>query len=182
MTYIGNAFYSWQNVFRTLEVFKLIKSKLVENSFLILLIKKNDHFIVNEFLHQLCIDSQWYLLKEVSHSEILNYLNASDMGVALRHNHKMNKIASSGKVLDYLACGLPVLTTFWNGEDLPRLINNKKYGVVLKDMDDNQEVLHKIKEFVVFKTEKRAEISIWANENLSMEAFIEDYLLRLETL
>ena len=55
--YTGNAFYSWQNLYRSLEIFKLIKSKINKESFIILLIKDSDHNIALEFLNKLKIKS-----------------------------------------------------------------------------------------------------------------------------
>ena len=182
ITYIGNAFYSWQNVFRTIEIFRLFKDRIIENAYLVLLIRQSDHNIVMEFIQKLGLLSCDFLLTHVQHEEIIAYLSASDIGVALRHNHIMNRIAYSGKILDYLGCGLPVLTTFYNGEEIPIIVSRKEYGVVLSDMDDFGEVQSKIKKFLTHDIQRRSEISKWANEELSTEVFLSDYIGALNKL
>ena len=182
ITYIGNAFYSWQNVYRTIEIFQLLKDGIINNAYLVLLIRKSDHYIVMEFIEKLGLSSSDYLLTHVPHEEIIAYLSASDLGVALRHDHIMNMIAYSGKLLDYLGCGLPVLTTTYNGEEIPKFVCKKEYGVVLNDMDDDSELLNKITKFLNHDKKRRIEISGWANEELSTEAFIGEYIGALSKL
>jgi len=179
--YIGNAYYSWQNLYRTIQIAQLL-DKIVEKPIcLVLLIKEKDHPIVNNFIQELNYKGD-YILKQVAHSEIINYLNSSDIGVALRHDHSMNKVASSGKILEYLACGLPVMTTFGNGVEQPILVEKRGYGAVLKNMDDDSEIIEKIHPFIDYDHEKRNEMSNWANANLSTESFIGEYISKLKKL
>lgn len=181
LIYTGNAYYSWQNVYRTIQISKILKKIIKKPIYLVLLIKEKDHYIVQEFLRKLHYKDE-FLLKQIPHNEIINYLNSSDLGVALRHKHAMNKIASSGKILEYLACGLPVLTTFHNGTKQPLLIEKNGYGAVLNNMDDDDEVIKKVLPYVEFDLEKRNKMSKWANEHLSTEAFIDDYISKLKLL
>ena len=178
MIYIGNAYYSWQNVYRTIEIFQLIKSNLNKCTFLILLIRKKDFPIVNEFIDQLKLRPNEYLLTNVHHEEIYNYLNAADIGISLRHNHIMNETTPSGKILEYLGCGLPVLTTQAMGE-ISTMVEKNRFGVVLKNMDDDNEVIKKITPFIEHNESRRIEISKWANENISMDANINKYVEKL---
>ena len=59
----------------------------------------------------LMYESADYYLNEVPNNEMINYLSAADLGISLRDFHPMNSIVTSGKIIDYLACGLPVITT-----------------------------------------------------------------------
>jgi len=175
MIYIGNAYYSWQNVFRTIEIFKLIKEKVAKKAFLILLVRQQDHAIVKEFLDTLNIPSNNYILTQVRHDEIPEYLNASDMGVLLRHKHIMNEVASPGKFGDYTACGLPVLMTEGIATFSEQLTKTD-YGIVLKDMDDDEEIIQRITPFIEYDKEKKAEISQWAHNNFSTATHSHTYV------
>lgn len=172
--YIGSAYYSWQNVHRTIEVFRLIKNEIEQTAFLILLVRKEDHMIVNDFIRKLNIHENDYLIRAVPHENICGYLNASDLGVLLRHSHTMNKVASPGKLGEYLAAGLPVITTkiVKNSE----VIEEKNYGIILNDMDDNDEILYKIIPFIKYDIKKRFEISEWARQEFSTDAYGQEYV------
>ena len=174
IVYIGNAYYSWQNVYRTIEVFRLIKNKVMPNAFLILLIRKQDHQIVDKSLMELGISKEDYHLRVVPHDAIHGYLNAADLGVLLRHPHVMNEVASPGKFGEYLAAGLPVLTTKVVAKYLEEISKNN-YGIILNDMDDDDEILEKIVPFLKYDKEKRVEISEWARRKFSTDAYAQEY-------
>ncbi|NQE54072.1 hypothetical protein C5S29_10815 [ANME-1 cluster archaeon GoMg3.2] len=175
MIYVGNAYRSWQNVFRTIEILKLIKNKVAENAFLILLIRQEDHHIVKEFIEKLNLSKNEYILTQVDHEEIAKYLSASDIGILLRHKHLMNEVVTSGKIVEYLACGLPVLTTNVVAV-YPEEISKNNYGIILNDMDDNNEILTKIIPFLKHDKEKRFEICEWARRKFSTDAHSQEYV------
>jgi glycosyltransferase involved in cell wall biosynthesis len=175
MIYIGNAYYSWQNVFRIIEIFQLIKTKINENSFLILLIRTPDHSIVNDFINKLNLSKEDYILCQVPHDSIKSYLNAADMGVLLRHPHVMNEVASPGKLGEYFAAGLPVLTTEVVAM-FPKEISEQGYGIILDNMDDDAEILRKITPFLNYDKEKRAKISNWTKNKFSTEMYAQEYV------
>ena len=181
MIYIGNAYYSWQNVFRTIEVFRIIKDKINQNSFLILLVRKQDHAIVSDFISELKVSTKDYMLCQVPHDDINKYLNAADLGVLLRHPHLMNEVASPGKLGEYFASGLPVLTTNVVAV-YPEEISKNGYGIILNDMDDNDEIVNKITPFLKYDMEKRAEIGDWAKSKFSTDAFAQEYVNALRKL
>lgn len=175
MIYIGNAYYSWQNVLRTIEIFKLIKKQVTENAFLILLIRQQDHSIVKEFIEQLNPSDDEYILTQVDHEEIPKYLNASDIGMLLRHKHMMNEVASPGKFDEYVACGLPVLMT--EGiSNFSEKLSKTDYGIVLRDMDDDDEIVRKIGPFLEYDKQKRVKISEWAKRKFSTHAYSSLYV------
>ncbi len=51
------------------------------------------------------------ILVHVPAEEVSQYLSAADVGLFLRHHHTMTRIVSSAKLGEYLACGLPVVST-----------------------------------------------------------------------
>lgn len=181
MIFIGNAFYSWQNVFRTIEIFKLVKERLAPHAFLILLIREQDHNIVREFIGELSIPSDSYLLQCVPPREVTRYLNAADLGILLRHEHLMNRVASPGKFGDYVACGLPVLMTKGISH-YSELIGDTGYAIILEDMDDDEEVLRQIQSFITDDEERRGEIGKWAEKNVSVEYNAEVYVETLRKI
>ena len=103
-------------------------------SFLILLIRKQDFEIVNEFLVKVGINKEDYLLRNVSFGEINSYLNAADFGISLRHKDIMNETTPSAKILEYLGSGLPVITTSAMGE-MSNIVSKNSFGVVVENMD-----------------------------------------------
>jgi len=180
-TYIGNVYYSWQNLYRSLQIFLLIKKQLKRDAHIILLIKKADHEIANDFISRLGIGKSDYLLTTVDHDMIPAYLNAADIGLVLRHNHILNLTTPPGKILDYLGCGLPVITTAALGE-LSQIVAKNNFGVVLDDMYCDKEILDKVSPLLSIDNARRNFISEWANKNLSMENNINSYIDRVKGL
>ncbi|MHC1756382.1 MAG: glycosyltransferase [Methanosarcina sp.] len=177
--YCGNAFYSWENVYRTIEIYKLIRNK-ESNAYLILLIRKQDKPIVEGFLNKLNISSSEYLLTNVENDEVSEYLNASDLGVVLRHDHIMNEVSSPGKFGEYASCGLPILTT--KGiSNYSNLIEKSGYGIVLKNMDDDKEIVEKLS-FQGLMSIDRYEYSNWATKHFSNNAYGEQYVEILKNM
>lgn len=52
------------------------------------------------------------LLRAVAPAEMSAWLSAADVSLFLRHNHVMNRIVTSAKLGEYLAAGLPLVTTW----------------------------------------------------------------------
>ena len=174
--YVGNVVCVWQNLYRTIEVFKLIKNKLMSNAYLIVLTRKDDFHIVLKFTDKLQLSRKDYLLSNVDYSEIPKYLNASDLGVMLRHKHLMNEILTiPGKTVDYLGCGLPVLTTNSINE-LTNKLHSKGFCCFLNDMDNDDEIIKKIKPFLKHDKNLRQKISKWANSNLCSKVVVKDFI------
>jgi len=173
--YVGNVYYSWQNISKTIMLYKRIKNELYPDSKLLLLIGKKDHEIAISFLNKHKINSSDYILTEVPNNELVKYLSAADFGVLLRDFHTMNSIVTSGKLIDYLGCGLPVITTNILYK-IPQVIKEQNFGVVLDDLDVNKIDLEGVRRVIGFDNSKRKSISKWANNNLSIDGEISGYL------
>jgi glycosyltransferase involved in cell wall biosynthesis len=180
-TYIGNVYYSWQNFFRTIEIVKLLGRKLNRPTFSIFLISISNHDLANDIIQKVGLNDDDYILTNSKFDEMPKYLSAADMGIVLRHDHSMNRTTPSGKVLDYLGCGLPVLTTAYMA-DISSIIRNNKFGVVLGDMDNDEEIMNGIIPYLNVTDERRKIISEWANQNISIEKHIPKYVSKLEVL
>lgn len=181
ITYIGNVYYPWQNLSKTIQIYKRVKNELYSDAKLLLLIREADHNIAEYFITKFKLNSTDYHLNEVHHNEINGYLNASDLGVVLRDFHEMNKVVTSGKLLDYLGSGLPVITTSVI-ENIANQLKANNYGLVLDYLDVENIPIGKVKETIELDSNKRKEISNWANDNLSLNATITDYIKELKNL
>lgn len=179
--YIGNVYYSWQNISKTIKLFKKIKELINVNAKLLLLIRSVDHHIVREFIEKEKIKSEDHILKNVDNTEIVGYLNAADLGVVIRDFHPMNSIVTSGKLLDYLGSGLPVITTSIL-DKIPSEINNHGFGYVMDDIKLENIDFNVVKSLLLFDSNKRKVISNWANLNLSLEVSANNYIQYLKKL
>ena len=91
----------------------------------------------------------------------------------------MNSIVTSGKLIDYLGCGLPVITTNILYK-IPQVIKEQNFGVVLDDLDVNKIDLEGVRRVIGFDSSKRKSISKWANNNLCIDGEISGYLNMLK--
>jgi glycosyltransferase involved in cell wall biosynthesis len=74
---------------------------------------------------------------KVPHHQVPLALSASDFGISLRIPTFSSLGVSATKVGEYLACGLPVITSKGIG-DIEKIIEDGKSGVVLKDFGDDE--------------------------------------------
>ncbi|MGH9341112.1 MAG: hypothetical protein ACRD1R_16320 [Acidobacteriota bacterium] len=181
VTYIGNIYYSWQSFARTAQIYDLLRRQSGRELFLLLLIRQQDHALALDFLDPYEIPAEEMFLAQVSGEELTGYLNAADLGVVLRHEHAVSRLAGvPGKLGDYAACGLPVLlnrgVAGW--EDVLRV----RGGAVLEDMDDNAEVLSKVKPLLQYDRNRRRRIEEWAHRKLSADAHGDRYAAVLRDL
>ena len=179
MIFTGNLYYSWQNIKRTIEVFKLLKKSIYQNIYFVMLIRKQDHCIAKEFIKNLNLKDEDYLLLSVPHEEVNGFLNASDLAILLRENHTLNKVATPGKLGEYLSAGLNVLTTKHIGLYSKEMIKNN-VGVLIDDIYSDSEILEKIQSNKQTKTKE--EQSQWAMRKFSVQAYKDLYIKTLEAL
>jgi len=179
MIFTGNVFYSWQNIKRSLEVFNILKKEVYPNIYFIMLISKEDHNIVKEFIENLNIKKKDYLLTNVSHEEVNGFLNASDLGILLRENHMLNKVASPGKLGEYLSAGLNVLTTKHIG-NYSKKMQEDNIGILIDDIYDDNEILNQVNSFK--GNRKREEINKWASDKFSVQAYKKAYIDALQSV
>lgn len=176
LIYIGNVYYSWQNISKTLEFYKKIKKINNNNIKLIIITRLVDKHIILDFLNKYRIKTSELILKySIPNDEIPKYLNAADLGVILRENHPMNHFAAPGKFGEYACCGLPILT----GKGIANFsekLSKTPYGIVLENIYDNSEFLIKIKRFMEnYVNLDRNKISNWGKQKFSFNAYINNY-------
>ena len=107
--YSGNVIASWQK-FGTMCRFLSEMRSQGQNVFLLALVHQGEHHIAGEFIEKYGIGSDC-LLTSVSPPEVPDYLCAADIALFLREHHTMNLIVTSSKLGEYLACGLPLLSS-----------------------------------------------------------------------
>jgi glycosyltransferase involved in cell wall biosynthesis len=109
-------------------------------------------------LHRIGEAGQDYITLAVQHNEVSNYLNAADFGLLLRAENAVNLVASPTKLGEYLASGLPVVTTRHAG-NASSIVPQTSCGFVLKDPCITEEELHKLLAYISEIMESRTEVA-----------------------
>lgn len=80
---------------------------------------------------------QWHrvTLRSANHKDVPSLLVAGDAGLLLRRNQLLNRVACPTKFAEYLACGLPVVTTPWAGH-AEALVTKYRAGLVIEHVDE----------------------------------------------
>lgn len=150
----------WQRVSESIDLFEKYHSSYENSKFLVL---TGDGIELEELIKEKSIDNSDNHIRHIClpFSEVSNYLNACDIAFLLRHNHTMNAVASPTKLAEYLACGLPVISsaiaTKWvTPEGMKYIIDEAKItkASVIKDFLANC---------------ARKEVSCYASKNLSLD-------------
>ena len=129
--YTGNVICKWQRLDAMCK-FVAQLAKRIPRLWFIMLVRMDDLELAMEAIVRYGLDNQSTVLN-VTSNEILNYLSAADVALFLRHVHPMNQVVTSGKLGEYLAAGLPIITTGANTEILNGFIRDMQAGVFLHD-------------------------------------------------
>lgn len=179
--YIGDINYPWQNISKTIRLYKKIKEEGYSQAKLLLLIKESSHDLARKFIHFHELNNDDFFLTEVNYSEMNGFLNAADVGVVLRDFHIMNKVVTSGKLLDYIGSGLPVITTSVFGS-ISEELRKKNYGLILDSLKIEDSIHHKdIQKIINLSSRSRSNLSRWANKFYSLDNTMKKYLEYLKT-
>lgn len=100
--YIGGVQY-WQNIEEVVKLFKLIRNIDKKADFTLLV-----HNV--DKVKNICLKYKINTnIKNVKHKEVFKYLSKSQVGILLRNNSIINKVAAPGKFSEYIASGLKVI-------------------------------------------------------------------------
>lgn len=77
-----------------------------------------------------------FLITKVSHSDIPDYLNASDAAISFIKSCYSKQASSPTKNAEYLACGLPIVVNTGVGDTAETIIEDKT-GIVIKELNRN---------------------------------------------
>lgn len=166
--YTGNCYYSWQNLNKTIKVFKN-ETKNEFNSKLILLIRKKDHHIANTIIQNSKLEENRFILTSVDNEKVNEYLNAADVGILIRDNHQLNKASAPGKIGEYLGAGLFVITTAYIGLYSKKMIE-KNIGYIYYNFVFDKSISN------VYTNKKRKSVSNWSKNEFSSDNFKKNYI------
>jgi hypothetical protein len=96
----------------------------------LLLVPTSDHAKVVHLAQAASLPETAYVLQSVTHDEVPARLATAHMGLLLRHTDVVNAVSSPTKFGEYLAAGLPVLTTDGVG-DFSGLVTRHAAGLIL---------------------------------------------------
>jgi hypothetical protein len=173
--YAGNLYYSWQNIKKTLTLFEYYLTNIDDTAKFIILTHKKDQPIAQGFIDELGLDSNSIIMKEVPNSEIGNYYNVADVSLLLRGNDLMNHVASPGKIGEYAASGIPILTSSYIG-DYSNLFKHQRLVAQVNDISDVLHMTKEIKALLAATKEEKIAFSHWSNEELSSENNIKNFI------
>ncbi|MBU3632888.1 glycosyltransferase [Polynucleobacter sp. AP-Feld-500C-C5] len=161
-----------QSGVNTQSLIKLFNSILkIDNSKLLLLTAENNKTVSN-LLGKIEADTSKVILIEPTFSEISGYLSAADIGLHALPNQIDSDSRLGTKVIEYLACGLPVIVNENVGAASRLLLENRLGSVI--NLDSNlthyQEAL---KELIGLN---RSAIEDFAVKNFSSTKIADDYL------
>lgn len=108
--YLGG-FHRWQLIDATFEIFSNFVRQNAERRAVLLVLTKEapDQVMQIAGCHEIPRGSIRVL--SVAHSMVSRYLSACDLGFLLREDSVLNRVACPTKLGEYLACGLPVITS-----------------------------------------------------------------------
>lgn len=110
LVYSGSVSLSWQRF----ECICQLVQRLVaagRPAFLLALVHLDGHPTAQKMIVQHGLES-CSSLRAVPPQDIGGWLSAADVALFLRHNHMMNRVVTSAKLGEYLAAGLPLITTW----------------------------------------------------------------------
>ncbi len=113
----------WQLIDSVFEIFNELSKNndLLPSKLLILSNESEDVVLRKAEAHGIEITK--LRIKSVDHGDVPKYLSACDYGFLLREDTTLNRVACPTKLGEYLACGVPVITTTianiwsWTNED-----------------------------------------------------------------
>lgn len=128
----------------------------------IVIIATSDPEVAKEFFSELLSDR--LIIVSVSFQEMNAYYNLADLAFLMREKKQLNYVASPTKFGEYCLTGLPVI------------MNNNVNQAYLVSMELGNYVSHQSIDFKSFSDEKRADISMKAQEFYSRRHLNQKYL------
>lgn len=97
-----------------------------------LILTQSPSELIKQRLRNSGMSTDDYLVREVSPKDVPSYLKAADMAISFIKPCYSKLSSSPTKIAEYLASGLPVITTAGIG-DLDEIIEGDRVGVVIKE-------------------------------------------------
>jgi len=178
-TVVGIYVGKFGDIYLNEESFVLFKRALdffVDGFFLIILTPQNVHEVSNQ-LSRVGYPKEYYLVANVPHTKVPEYLSAADFAFSLIRTSPSRKYCSPIKNGEYWANGLPILLTKGVGDDEDIILQNKA-GVILDvEQENNSEVaLAEIKDIIRQDREILAKkISLLADRHRNFKIIADGY-------
>lgn len=99
-----------------------------------------------------------YLVKSLQPAEVPSYLSGADCGLLIRKDDPVNAVASPTKLGEYLAAGVPVITTKYAG-DAPLIISRTGCGYVLPSNHVTESDIENLVQFIKTIKGRRDDLS-----------------------
>jgi glycosyltransferase involved in cell wall biosynthesis len=125
----------WQLPAEMIKIFKII-NKVIKNSLFIMFTKDTKY--AGKLFSDAGIKRDSYILKEIPYRLISEYLQAGDLGLLVRQDNNVNRVAFPIKFFEYIRSGVPVLSSITS--DVSGLIRKYELGFWLKDYRDELEI------------------------------------------
>ncbi len=126
--YLGS-FATWQAIDEMITLFRSCV-QMLDQVHILIISTSRERFA--EALRLARIPGDRYTILAMPHAEVPHVLPAMDLGVLLRHDSIVNRVACPTKFAEYLASGVPVLVTEVL-EDMASLAQAKSVGLVWPD-------------------------------------------------
>jgi glycosyltransferase involved in cell wall biosynthesis len=135
----------WQQIPRTLSLVGAMRAREARLFFLFMTRDTSDRYAPE--LSVLGDEGRDYARMALTHQEVSELLPAADLGLLLRAPSPVNYVSSPTKCGEYLASGVPVLTTAHAG-DAPRIVTETNTGLVLHGETDSPDVAELVLSFL----------------------------------
>jgi len=146
----------WQQIPETLKLAAAMRAR--EPRVFFLLMTNEDCDIYRSQLETIGREGEDYVRLSLTHQEVLEMLPAADLGILLRAPSPVNHVSSPTKCGEYLASGVPVVTTAYAG-DASKVISGTTAGLVLSNHMDIEESAELAVSFLRAAMEDRASIA-----------------------
>ncbi len=109
LVYSGSL-YAWQCIQEMLDLYRRVVMSC-DACVHLLVLTSGDGAVIERCMNQMDLSRQRVHIHAVAYEQMPYWLCSADIGIALRKDTVVNRVASPTKVGEYLACGLPVITT-----------------------------------------------------------------------
>lgn len=172
--YLGGAS-DWQQPKLLLKVFRELRN-LNPAAQLLILSAEPEYFQTR--IETFGIERNHCRILSVPHQEVSNIASAADLGVLIRQDHVINRVASPTKFAEYLNLGVPVLLTDAVA-DFSRIVRNNGIGIEIGCNDSPKQIAATTNSFLKSVRETRSmfrkRCRETADEQLSFESILSTY-------
>ncbi len=125
----------WQLPVEMVKIFKIFNT-VIKDSFFIMF--TNDVKYADELFSSSGLEKDTYIIRSVPHYLINRYLPVGDLGLLIRQDNDVNRVAFPLKFFEYIRCGVPILSSVTS--DLSVLVKKYNLGFRLKDYNNESEI------------------------------------------